>query len=472
MDSTCFRLHQLEAITNNFSEDQIVGRGGRGDVYKAVLNGEEIAVKRLHSMQGLDDKDFRNELRKLNKIRHKNIIRLIGYCHDTHKKCMEYEGELVLASIQERLLCFEYMQGGSLEKHIGDESSVLDWTTCYKIIQGTCEGLNHLHNGQEKPIFHLDLKPSHILLDNNMTPKITYFGLATCVASTEEEYQTETMRGTFGYMPPEYIDKCIVSNKFDVFSLGSTIIAVMAGNMGYRRYVQVSPSPTKFIELVRKNIYIFHEHIRLLPILLVYFCTLSWCTVIIREINYPNFACRKRRPCIEHIVRELEELEADIKRITSQPPDESKDSILQMGSNPYHLQLQHLKDITDNFSDARRLGSGGFGVVYKGVLRNGNMVAVKKLVLSTLKSQKQFENEGDLLMTLNHPNIVRLLGYCYETELIYRPYEDKFVFAQDTKHLLCLEYMPNGSLDNYISGLGTLEDSVPRDIKPLIPHLW
>ena len=84
-----------------------------------MLNGEEIAVKRLHSMQGLDDKDFRNELRKLNKIRHKNIIRLIGYCHDTHKKCMEYEGELVLASIQERLLCFEYMQGGSLDKHIG-----------------------------------------------------------------------------------------------------------------------------------------------------------------------------------------------------------------------------------------------------------------------------------------------------------------------------------------------------------------
>ncbi|SPT15645.1 unnamed protein product [Triticum aestivum] len=459
MDSTCFRLHQLEAITNNFSEDQIVGRGGRGDVYKAVLNGEEIAVKRLHSMQGLDDKDFRNELRKLNKIRHKNIIRLIGYCHDTHKKCMEYEGELVLASIQERLLCFEYMQGGSLEKHIGDESSVLDWTTCYKIIQGTCEGLNHLHNGQEKPIFHLDLKPSHILLDNNMTPKITYFGLATCVASTEEEYQTETMRGTFGYMPPEYIDKCIVSNKFDVFSLGSTIIAVMAGNMGYRRYVQVSPSPTKFIELVSENwkgrMHTTSEYpSQDIDILRVRTCI----TIALRCVDVD----RKRRPCIEHIVRELEELEADIKRITSQPPDESKDSILQlfmqMGSNPYHLQLQHLKDITDNFSDARRLGSGGFGVVYKGVLRNGNMVAVKKLVLSTLKSQKQFENEGDLLMTLNHPNIVRLLGYCYETELIYRPYEDKFVFAQDTKHLLCLEYMPNGSLDNYISGMSSVLD--------------
>ncbi|KAF7005754.1 hypothetical protein CFC21_020856 [Triticum aestivum] len=345
MDSTCFRLHQLEAITNNFSGDQKVGSGGYGDVYKAVLNGEEIAVKKLHVLQGLDDEDFRNELCNFNKVNHKNIIRLIGYCHDTHERCVEYGGELILARIVERLLCFEYMQGGSLDKHIG------------------------------------------------------------------------------------------------------VIIRVVAGNKGYYRGHR-ELSRTQFIELVVENWkgrlqpsseYRSHD----IDILRVRTCVEMALRCVDRD--------REKRPCIEDIVHELEELEAEIKRIMSVPLEESKVLIPQMGSNPYHLPLQHLKDITDNFCDDRKLGSGGFGVVYKGVLQNGNMVAVKKLVMSTPKSQNQFENEGDLLMTLKHPNIVRLLGYCYETELIYVPYKDKFVFAQDTQHLLCLEYMPNGSLDNYIS---------------------
>ncbi|VAH40271.1 unnamed protein product [Triticum turgidum subsp. durum] len=345
MDSTCFRLHQLEAITNNFSGDQKVGSGGYGDVYKAVLNGEEIAVKKLHALQGLDDEDFRNELCNFNKVNHKNIIRLIGYCHDTHERCVEYGGELILARIVERLLCFEYMQGGSLDKHIG------------------------------------------------------------------------------------------------------VIIRVVAGNKGYYRGHR-ELSRTQFIELVVENWkgrlqpsseYRSHD----IDILRVRTCVEMALRCVDRD--------REKRPCIEDIVHELEELEAEIKRIMSVPLEESKVLIPQMRSNPYHLPLQHLKDITDNFCDDRKLGSGGFGVVYKGVLQNGNMVAVKKLVMSTPKSQNQFENEGDLLMTLKHPNIVRLLGYCYETELIYVPYKDKFVFAQDTQHLLCLEYMPNGSLDNYIS---------------------
>lgn len=255
MDSTCFRLHQLEAITNDFSEDRKVGSGEHGHVYKAVHIGEQIAVKKLYPLQGLDDEYFRNELRSLNKARHKNIIRLIGYCHETHKRCMEHNGELVFVIRMERLLCFEYMQEGSLDKHIGDESCGLDWPTCYKIIHGTCAGLNHLHNAQEKPIFHLDLNPSNILLDKDMTPKIGGFGLSTRVASTEEEeYRVEIEGGTIGYMPPEYLDCCIVSNKFDLFSFGAVIIRVMAGNKFFYRYSEVSPA--EFIELVRKIIHL------------------------------------------------------------------------------------------------------------------------------------------------------------------------------------------------------------------------
>ena len=92
------------------------------------------------------------------------------------------------------VLSYEYMHGGNLDKHIADESCRLDWPTCYEIIKGTCEGLNHLHTSWDKPIFHLDLKPSNILLDNSLKPKISDLGLSRLVSSTET-HETEILKG-------------------------------------------------------------------------------------------------------------------------------------------------------------------------------------------------------------------------------------------------------------------------------------
>jgi serine/threonine protein kinase len=83
-----------------------------------VHDGEDIAVKKLYQLQGLDDKDFDNEILNFNKAHHKNIVRLIGYCHETHRRCIEHKGDLIFVIRTERFLCFEYMQGGSLDKHI------------------------------------------------------------------------------------------------------------------------------------------------------------------------------------------------------------------------------------------------------------------------------------------------------------------------------------------------------------------
>ncbi|KAF6998445.1 hypothetical protein CFC21_014565 [Triticum aestivum] len=244
-----FKLQDIEAITNNFAEDQIVGSGGYGVVYRATHEGEEIAVKKLRQLQGLDDKQFDNEFRNLRNIRHKNVVRLIGYCHQSCKKYMEHKGELIFAKEMERVLCFEYMHGGSLDKHIQDESCGLEWPTCFKIIKGTCEGLDHLHTSQGKPIFHLDLKPGNILLDESMTPKIGDLGLSRLVASTKTR-QTEMRDGTLGFMPPEYVDSGFISKKFDVFSLGVIIIKMLAGDKSYFRCSEM-PSE-QFIELVRE----------------------------------------------------------------------------------------------------------------------------------------------------------------------------------------------------------------------------
>ncbi|KAM0876442.1 hypothetical protein ACQ4PT_036141 [Festuca glaucescens] len=120
-------------------------------------------------------------------------------------------------------------------------------------------------------------------------------------------------------------------------------------------------------------------------------------------------------------------------------------------ASPRKLPFQYLKEITNNFSAQRVLGGGAFGVVYKGLLPTGDLMAVKKLTALIPGSEKQFENEVYHLMCLNHPNIVRCIGYCYETQNLCLKHDGTHIFAETTERLLCLEYMPNGSLDNHLA---------------------
>jgi serine/threonine protein kinase len=148
-------------------------------------------------------------------------------------------------------------------------------------------------------------------------------------------------------------------------------------------------------------------------------------------------------------------------------------------SKPEVIPLRHLRKITNNFSDERLLGKGGTGDVYKvtlnhvrlvfqiyvtytdkdvkqGVLQSGEIIAVKRLEPSMVRAQSLFENEVHHLMRLKHPNIVRFMGYCYETKRYYEEYGGKMVFAEKSEMLLCLEYLPKGSLDGYLSGMAIL----------------
>ncbi|CAM0878321.1 unnamed protein product [Alopecurus aequalis] len=321
-----FKLHLLEEITNNFSKELKVGSGGYGDVYRAVHDGKQIAVKKIHPLQGLDDKAFDNEYRNLIKINHPNVVQLIGYCHESRMNYVKHDGQLVMATIMERILCFEYMEGGGLDTYIKAESCDLDWPTCYKIIRGTCEGINHLHSAQDKPIFHLDLKPANILLDKEKKAKIADLGLSKLVSSTQT-YQTKSQEGTRGYMPPEYIDAGNISRKFDVFSLGIVILKIMAGNEGY--YGCFEMPHKQFTELVCEN---WMKKVQATPgsssnktdIVRVKACV----EIALRCVK-PN---RNERPFIKEIVQELEELEAEIE-IMSQPSIQSKDVLGQKSSD-------------------------------------------------------------------------------------------------------------------------------------------
>ncbi|KAM0843783.1 hypothetical protein ACQ4PT_057481 [Festuca glaucescens] len=212
---TLMPLHLLEEITNDFSDDQKVGAGSYGSVYKGEhKNGETIAVKLLHYIPGLDDEQFEKEYLNLASLQHKNIVRLVGYCHETRREILPFDGKMVFAEMTKRALCFKYMENGSLDKYLSDEFTGHDWCTRYAIIKGICQGLKYLHEELQSPINTSDVLCS-------------------------------------GYVPPEYIDAAVISNKFDIFSLGVVIIKIMTGPTGYFRIDEMSSQ--QFIELVHEN---------------------------------------------------------------------------------------------------------------------------------------------------------------------------------------------------------------------------
>ncbi|XBI42645.1 hypothetical protein VPH35_107502 [Triticum aestivum] len=125
--SVVFEIRALEKMTNNFSDEKLVGSGGYGAVYKGVReDGKEIAVKKLHQLIGLDDKPFNNEFHTLININHPNVVQLIGYCYESRRNYKKHNNETITAIVKERILCFEYMHGGSLDKHIGADMCDLD----------------------------------------------------------------------------------------------------------------------------------------------------------------------------------------------------------------------------------------------------------------------------------------------------------------------------------------------------------
>ncbi|VAI55682.1 unnamed protein product [Triticum turgidum subsp. durum] len=229
-------LSLLKDITNGFSHDRKIGSGGFAVLYMGILGNVTVAVKRLFERFDIEEKQFNEEVICLMKAKHKNVVRFLGYCFDRQGIMANFEGKPVMADVQERLLCFEYLPRGSLDKYISGSSCVLKWKECYQIIKEICEGLHYLH--VERRIVHLDLKPTNILLDCNMVPKIADFGLSRRFCEKQSQILTAEVKGTLGYMAPEFVNNGQITFKSDIYSLGIIITEILTRQKGYRDVVR------------------------------------------------------------------------------------------------------------------------------------------------------------------------------------------------------------------------------------------
>ncbi|KAF3455593.1 hypothetical protein FNV43_RR00227 [Rhamnella rubrinervis] len=214
-DLPFFYIRTLISATDNFSATNMLGKGGFGSVYKGQLvNGQEIAVKRLSKHSGQGMQEFKNEVMVIAKLQHRNLVRLLGCC--IHK--------------EEKMLIYEYLPNKSLDQFIFDVTrrAHLDWSKRFEIICGITRGILYLHQDSRLKIIHRDLKASNVLLDASMNPKISDFGMAKMFGEDQIQANTNRIVGTYGYMSPEYAMQGLYSTKSDVFSFGVLLLEIIS----------------------------------------------------------------------------------------------------------------------------------------------------------------------------------------------------------------------------------------------------
>lgn len=226
-----FTIDEVRQATRNFTRDNIIGRGGYGNVYKGVLkDGSEVAFKRFKNCSATGDANFAHEVEVIASVRHVNLVTLRGYCTAT----TPLEGH-------QRIIVCDLMKNGSLHDHLFGTTQKLSWPLRQKIAIGTARGLAYLHSGAQPAIIHRDIKASNILLDEKFEPKVADFGLAKFTPEGMTHLSTR-VAGTMGYVAPEYALYGQLTERSDVYSFGVVLLELLSGKKALMLIGENQPS--------------------------------------------------------------------------------------------------------------------------------------------------------------------------------------------------------------------------------------
>ncbi|KOM49462.1 hypothetical protein LR48_Vigan08g028900 [Vigna angularis] len=433
--------------TNNFSEASKLGEGGFGPVYKGILaDGRQIAVKRLSQFSGQGSEEFKNEVMFIAKLQHRNLVRLLGCCLEQNEK----------------ILVYEYMCNSSLDFHLFDDEEKrkqLDWKLRLSIINGIAKGILYLHEDSRLKVIHRDLKASNVLLDHEMNPKISDFGLARAFEIGQNQAKTNRVVGTYGYMAPEYAMEGLLSVKSDVFSFGVIVLEIICGrkNSGFHLsghgqslLLYHSSESRKAEESVQSLIWKATVETKK-------FWAVDEFDWVDNEKRYGWVQCDRDiksdecSECLHTLLDIFPEccsthaqwavfgpscgIRMDDEKFYQTSDKMMFDEETLNGDLPT-IPLIAVLHSTNNFSEESKLGEGGFGPVYKGILPDGRQIAVKRLSKFSGQGTQEFKNEVMFIAKLQHRNLVRLLGCCLE----------------ENENILVYEYMCNASLDSHLFG--------------------
>ncbi|XP_039853418.1 probable serine/threonine-protein kinase PBL11 [Panicum virgatum] len=407
---------------------------------------------RLLMTTGFNDKMFQNQIKTMMLTQHKNIVQFLGFCSNTEETVTEHLGELIMADIRERLLCFEYLSNGSLDRYVSDASCGLEWRLRYQIIKGICDGLHYLHGNH---IVTMDLNSTNILLDDNMVPKIANFCLLRVFAKEKirtwyhlssffkklggtDRYREVAFQFRCNYMVPEYLFDGVLSYKFDIYCLGIIITEILTGQKVY------FANNEKLLESW-KNRLLHTSSADLILLEQVRVCA---------EISR---ACRAddpdEWPDTGRIIKMLLETEtngAGAQGNLLYMEFNELECILKGAKKPGILSHQLLSLITGKFSCQQEIGRSEFAVTYRGILLNPR-ITVKRLSTTKEFDDRLFNNEINTLILAQHKNIVRFVGYTQEEA---REYQGELIMPDTRERLLCFEYLSNGSLKDHVSVIG------------------
>ncbi|XP_021295597.1 probable serine/threonine-protein kinase At1g01540 [Herrania umbratica] len=463
-----FSLPKIRAATNNFHPNLLLSESEFGSVYKGIVDdGTLVAVKRLRSDAVFTIKLFRTEVQLLCQLCHQHLVSLIGYCNDK----------------DEKIVVYELKKNGSLRDHLyGCGYDPLPWKQRLEICIGAARGLHYLHTGAKRVVIHHDVKSSSILLDDKWVSKFSALGLSKIRSQSSYnkakalEKSEPGLKGTLGYMDPEYFRDSEISEKSDVYSFGVVLFEVLcarppAFNLIHNRcLVCLIDWVHHYIgEGTIHNIIDPYLKGKIAPECFKLFVDIALCCISEKRDKRPEIG--EVELMLELALEMQEKADSEMKDLDPHGEcmygeisfpisvsdhigvddgnsseftwrDEKHPRIhhLTAFSQEIHRQLSltQIKVATNNFHPNMLIGRGSSGNVYKGFIDDGNLVAVKRLNPDAAQAFNKFQTELQLLCQLRHPHLVSLFGICNDKD------KDEMILVS--------ELVKNGTLSDHLYG--------------------